>query len=878
MPKRSQTPLEERKYGHIYFILAGLLAVTTFWAVLDMIRFRAPWQGYQKQFNEIEYDNVKQQYNIALEDFETNQKERYNQLKEELANAQANLKGAAYKETLQDLDRIELKIQEAMRNYRFAKSEYDALWYEYKKAEHHQDASKVNQLRPKVEKLNQEVAMLKAQWDDTEAEKEEIEAQLALYRASADSLQTEIDNLLAPIKKLETKLELIDNRKIKIEQVVLKNFVRGNFENYLDRVDRCVSCHVNTDKEGYDDYQPPFQTHPNREFYLKTHPYNQFGCTACHEGQGPALQEEPAHGVVEHWQYPLLQQAFTEAGCNKCHSKEFSIDQAPTLTKAKRMVFDLGCYACHEIAGFEKARKIGPPLNAITSKTTPQFIYRWVKNTKSFREHSRMPNPKFSHEEALAVAAYLTDISKQSDYTPPDTYTGGSVERGRELIESAGCKGCHVVTPKDREVRKTDVPYDIAPELGRIGSKVNPDWLLGWIKNPKQYNPNTTMPNLRLTDSEAQDIVAYLMSLRETEASENDFDLEDLESKEHIAEGNAVIRNFGCQGCHEIKGMEGEGKVSVSLNEFGSKTPEELFFGDALANGEVPEETWEAWTLGKLKNSRLYATETVIQRMPDFAFAEEDAKTLALLLKSWDGRVIGKEYLHDMGRLGDAIEKGRRLVRQYNCIGCHIIEGQGGFIRPTLVEAFKRQGRTAAEALSFAPPDLIGEGKKVQPDWLFEFIKNPTIKIRPWLNVRMPTFDLSDKEVNQLVEYFQALEGRSEPFIKVEIELTQTELKAAEKLFSSDYLSCFSCHQVGSKKPEGPPSGWAPDFLLAPDRLNPDWVYDWIADPQSLQPGTRMPSFYPDAAPPDILEGKPKKQIEAMRDYLMQIRSFVGNL
>ncbi len=73
--------------------------------------------------------------------------------------------------------------------------------------------------------------------------------------------------------------------------------------------------------------------------------------------------------------------------------------------------------------------------------------------------------------------------------------------------------------------------------------------------------------------------------------------------------------------------------------------------------------------------------------------------------------------------MGDALEKGRRLVRQYNCVGCHIIEGEGGYIRPTIVEDFKKQGRGEDEAISFAPPDLIGEGKKVQPDWLFDFLK-----------------------------------------------------------------------------------------------------------------------------------------------------------
>lgn len=878
MPKRSETPIEERDYSYIYLILAGLLALTTFWAIWDMIRVRAPWQRYQMELNELEAKNVKADLNAARAQFNNQFADTYQNLQIQLDQARENLKSPEYKELQSELQQAENEIQDAMQDYRFAKSEFDALWYEYKHAEHQGNESKVAELRPKVDKLNEEVQHLKLEWDAAESKKDQIEARIAQYSTTVDSLRAEIEKLREPIQELEARLERIDDRKIAIDQVVLAGFVRGNFENFLDQVDRCTSCHVNADKSGYDDYPIPYKTHPNRDILLKIHPVNRFGCTPCHEGQGEALRLPHAHGNVPFWEHALLNDDFLEAGCNKCHKQEMKVEHAPRLTQAKRMIFDLGCYGCHEIAGYENARKIGPPLNAITEKTSTDFIYRWISDTKSFREHSRMPNPQFTHEEAVAVTAYLKTISRNDDYEVPKAPAGGSPTNGEQLVESLGCKGCHVITERDREIRTTDVPYDVAPELTQIGSKVNRDWLYAWIKNPEQYHPNTTMPNLRLTDSEALDITAFLMTQRETKIPEVSLDGVDLDSQELVAEGKTIIRNFGCHGCHEIAGMEGEGKVSVSLNEFGAKTHEELFFGDALANANVPAETWKAWTLGKLKNSRMYATEAVIQRMPNYAFEEEHAKTVAMLLKSWDGRTIGAKYLHDQGSLGVALERGRRLVRQYNCVGCHIIEGEGGFIRPTLVEAFKKQGRNEDEALSFAPPDLIGEGRKVQPDWLFQFLKDPTTNIRPWLSVRMPTFDFSDQEVNDIIAYFQALEGMDEPFQEIKIHLTATERNAAEELFSTDYLSCFSCHQVGSKKPEGPPSGWAPDFLLAPDRLNPDWVYDWIANPQKLQPGTRMPSFYPDAAPPNILDGDPEKQIEALRDYLMNIREFAHTL
>jgi hypothetical protein len=57
---------------------------------------------------------------------------------------------------------------------------------------------------------------------------------------------------------------------------------------------------------------------------------------------------------------------------------------------------------------------------------------------------------------------------------------------------------------------------------------------------------------------------------------------------------------------------------------------------------------------------------------------------------------------------------------------------------------------------------------------------------------------------------------------------------------------------------------------MARQRLNPQWIIKWIHDPQKVQPGTKMPSFYP-GGPPDVLGGKDDAQIEALRDYIMTL-------
>src|SRR6202007_2555423 len=59
-------------------------------------------------------------------------------------------------------------------------------------------------------------------------------------------------------------------------------------------------------------------------------------------------------------------------------------------------------------------------------------------------------------------------------------------------------------------------------------------------------------------------------------------------------------------------------------------------------------------------------------------------------------------------------------------------------------------------------------------------------------------------------------------------------------LFSSTAAPCLKCHATGD--PAHDKIATAPNFLLAKERLKPDWVERWITDPQAESPGTSMPS------------------------------------
>jgi len=97
--------------------------------------------------------------------------------------------------------------------------------------------------------------------------------------------------------------------------------------------------------------------------------------------------------------------------------------------------------------------------------------------------------------------------------------------------------------------------------------------------------------------------------------------------------------------------------------------------------------------------------------------------------------------------------------------------------------------------------------------------------------------------------------------------------KFGKQMFNA--YQCAKCHAVREDQ-ELTDDIVAPNLILAKDRLRPEWMLQWLIDPQSLQPGTKMPNFFTfneddDYNPihSDADAHVQYKIIVALRDYLM---------
>jgi cytochrome c551/c552 len=642
--------------------------------------------------------------------------------------------------------------------------------------------------------------------------------------------------------------------------------------------------------------------------------FRQRGCMGCHRYEGYDKEPEDLNSVGQQIKQietqkkenvkntaDLMKQADAAASndeANTLNGKAVDLRVANSKLDARLQQLDF-----HSHSLMQDQKKVGPNLKDARLKLNKNWIPVWLKKPSDFRPTTKMPNFRLTDHQIQAISAYIW----QSGFTDElPKHKPGNAAHGKELFETRGCLACHSMGEGDQMQGGT-----FAANLTRVGEKANYDYLVRWIHNARQRTrpycpyekkdigpedyakknlpyvfdldhskcPNdghelqvqnmTVMPSLRLSPEDAEDIATYLMTQKKQEPSSY-ADASFIDDPALKEEGKKWVRFYGCGGCHEISGMEEEGRIGTELTYEGSKPIERLdfaLFTEASQRGgkdaepikdkedlaRLPDgpakEPWydhKGFFEHKLAEPNIYdqgkvKTETEAMRMPNLHLTKDQVLDLTTFLLGSQETSLPQSYQYKPGDARHDIQEGWWIVKKYNCMGCHqFIPGQR-----TILLGLK-QYQDAQEQL---PPKLLTEGARVDPEWLRKFLSNPALSttdtnrngVRPYLKVRMPTFSFSDNELRKLVRFFEALSQQPLPYIPEEVPtLTAKESDMARSLFSSTAAPCLKCHATGD--PTHDKIATAPNFLLAKERLKPDWVERWITDPQAVSPGTSMPS------------------------------------
>jgi cytochrome c551/c552 len=678
--------------------------------------------------------------------------------------------------------------------------------------------------------------------------------------------------------------------------------------------------------------------------------FRQRGCTGCHRYEGYDKEPEDLLSIAQ--QIKQLDQEkkdnFKQAGdLMKQADKAESNDEANHLNdravalKVTNSKLDLRIVQLDRSTKslLQDMKKVGPNLKDIRLKLNKNWIPVWLKKPSDFRATTKMPNFRLNDEQIKAISAFIW----QSALTDPlPKHKPGNAAHGKELFETRGCLACHSIGEGDQIQGGT-----FAANLTRVGEKDSYDYLVRWVHNarertrpycpyekkdigPEDYKkkglpfqfdldhskcPNdghelqvqnmTVMPSLRLSPEDAQDVASYLTTLKKQEPSSY-ADASFMDDPNLKDEGKKWVRHFGCAGCHEISGLEDEGRIGTELTTEGSKPIERLDFAlltdvaqrgghepitdqDDLARlpegpAKLPWYDQKGFFEHKLAEPNIWdqgkeKPETEKLRMPNLHLTKEQIRALTTFLLGSQENPLPASYQYRPLDYRRDIQEGWWVVKKYNCMGCHqLIPGQ----KTSLMGMARYK-----DAQEFLPPKLLTEGARVDPEWMLRFLKNPALNdkdtnrngVRSYLQVRMPTFSFSENELGKLVRFFQALSRQPFPYIPEEIPiLTAKETEMARSLFGSTAAPCLKCHATGD--PAHDRFASAPNFLQARGRLKPDWMERWIVDPQAIAPGTSMPSglfkrenghWVFSGPTPASFKGYDKDQTKLLVDYILQL-------
>src|SRR4051794_22745066 len=919
---------------NVVFAASSLfLFLSVIWMVWD--DFDRDWKKTQRQFSQLETQVTNLNLQQAGRSVDKNKLSSLT-AQEAAAKKKVAANQAKVDELQGKLKDADNKLFRATTAFQTMKATYDQDRYDFEatRANGLPFAKKEAVARDEEKKLRElDLAREKA-----EADKAAVQQQLGQYTGEVATVQKSIDEINAEQTRLRKRLTVIAPSMVKdyfrnaplldfmaptlkVQQIILPNVVDDVNFIRVPKMDRCQTCHLAIDKKGYEKYPQPFTTHPDLDLYLggsSKHPIDRTGCTVCHEGMGQSVSfrdaahmpsnekqkeewEKKYHWEEPHlWDYPMLPVKMTEASCAKCHKQQIFVPKAERLNIAYATYERAGCYACHKTKGFDtNIRKPGPILTKIDSKLSQDWVKNWIRNPRAVKPTTWMPRFWYNSNnsgpddvprneaEIAAIAAYLFANSDKHEFavkTPPR----GDAKNGEQIVKDIGCQGCHVVGEGSREAagpRRT-----FGQPLENIGNKTNYEWVYNWVRDPKHYNPATYMPNLRLTDGQVADVATYLIGLKGpagdqakaqpdqkvTDAvlldylkavlpvAEAQAELGKMNAEQKQVElGRRAINRYGCFSCHDIKGFEKAQSIGTDLSEEGSKLVSRLDFAFIT---DIPHTSKLGWFRTKLHDPRIFDKGRVLApldklRMPNFDLSDEENSRLVMALMSFQREIQPSAAYPARSARADYLYEGRTLVHRRNCVGCHIIEGDGGDFLKLVADP------------SLGPPMLTPEGARVQHDWLYSFIRGP-ITIRPWLAVRMPTFGLDDQNINGVINYFGGISNKMTPFETHEFVRTASNDNGAGGKQLFELLKCQQCHVLGAIPKDQPTSNLAPDLRMSAERLQPDWILDWLKKPSDILPGTRMPAFWPDYPKSFYpqMNGDAEAQIRAIRDHLLTFR------
>ncbi len=408
----------------------------------------------------------------------------------------------------------------------------------------------------------------------------------------------------------------------------------------------------------------------------------------------------------------------------------------------------------------DKLILIGPELSGVGTKLKagrkPEdaraWVYDWVRNPRHFSCTTIMPRLRLSEQEANDLAAYLLGLERP-DYKPqsfdldgegkqmldklvaalPDptgkvTLASSFEEKlhhvGMKAISNYGCSGCHLINGFENAVsactqlddwglkdpHKLDFGY-----FDHTFDKDREKPITVWKVAHEGLEPDAPQIKAKSDQDHSPEIHRVALEWEDMELERRPWAYNKLHNTRIYDRGRSIF----------------DGHLQDTSASGGGNPADGIDLGRPY---------------DKLKMPKFFLTDEQVRALVTFVTSVRQPMVS-------DRLKLAKTYIRSP-ESGRKQAHGRQLATMYNCYGCHNIEGNFPHIQEYF-DVHNPDGSWNMANLQNAPPRLIGEGSRAQPDWLFGFLQNVQ-PLRPWLTIRMPSFPLQDspEHAKGLVEFF----------------------------------------------------------------------------------------------------------------------------
>ncbi|MEP0337290.1 MAG: cytochrome C [Alphaproteobacteria bacterium] len=194
------------------------------------------------------------------------------------------------------------------------------------------------------------------------------------------------------------------------------------------------------------------------------------------------------------------------------------------------------CAVCHQMSGpaspdlaARQTRK-GPPLFFAGNKFRRDWLEAWLQKPTRIRpagdfapDHaakgpegdavdaaSLSDHPAVDAPAAKQIADYLMTLTPNTALLAKEDYTPGRVSArigAMDFVKFKGCSGCHKDTPKYGGFS--------GPELHTAWQRLQPPFIVSYIRDPAAWEPRTLMPNKHLNTAGIHKLANYLRTIGE---------------------------------------------------------------------------------------------------------------------------------------------------------------------------------------------------------------------------------------------------------------------------------------------------------------------------------------------------------------------------